>query len=179
MKEGISLYFLAVVPPIEIQEEITELKYEISEKYGSSHALNSPPHITLHMPFQWRDKKFDQLQSLVNTLNENIEPFEVELKDFDFFEPRVVFVNVEDSEPLETLQKEVTSRSRRELKLDNANYRNQAFHPHVTIGFRDLKKPAFYVAKKEFETRSYSAKFEVKQISLLKHDGQHWNIISS
>ncbi len=179
LKSGESLYFLALVPPAEIQENITQFKNEIAEKYGSSHALKSPPHITLHMPFRWKDKRTQELYDFVNSINHDLRPFEIQLKDFDFFEPRVVFVNVIENQTLENLQKEVTSRARKELKLDNANYRNRAFHPHVTIGFRDLKKPAFYEARKEFEERRFSEVFRVREIALLKHDGEKWEVVYS
>lgn len=172
-----SLYFIAAVPPTEIQDEITKLKHEVAERFESSHALRSPPHITLHMPFKWKDKRFDELKLVMEKLNAGIEPFEIKLKDFDFFEPRVVFVDVLESEELNQLQKQVVDVCRKDLKLDNANYKNRSFHPHVTIAFRDLKKSMFYEAKKEFEEREINFEFRVEEIRLLKHDGKKWNAI--
>lgn len=171
-----ALYFIAVLPPPKIQNEITGLKHEISEKYESKHALKSPPHITLHMPFKWKEKRYDELADLMRNLNSDLEPFEVQLKGFDFFEPRVVFVDVVENQMLEEVQKNVVNACRKQLKLDNANYKNRPFHPHVTIGFRDLKKRMFYEAKKEFEKREVSFEFPVNEIALLKHDGKKWNI---
>ena len=172
-----NLYFIAIVPPADIQDEITKLKDEIAEKYGSKHALRSPPHITLHMPFKWKDKRYDELEGVIRQLNENFEPFEVALKDFDFFESRVVFVNVLENEVLNQLQKRVVETCRKQLNLDNSNYRNRPFHPHVTIGFRDLKKPMFYEAKKVFERRVFSCEFRVSRVVLLKHDGSRWRLV--
>lgn len=173
-----ALYFIAIVPPEQIQKEITQLKLEVAEKFNSSHALKAPPHITLHMPFKWKDKKWTQLASIINRFNSQLTPFDIELKGFDFFEPRVIFVNVIENEHLNTLQKSVVDGCRKELNLDNANYKDRPFHPHVTIGFRDLKKTMFYEAKKEFEMRTMSLQFEVGKIALLKHDGVKWSIIS-
>jgi len=172
------LYFIAIVPPVDIQQEITALKHEIAEKYGSTHALNSPPHITLHMPFKWKDKRYDELVEVMKNLNAEMEPFEVRLKGFDFFEPRVVFVNVVENEKLNQLQKKVVEACRKQLKLDNANYKNRPFHPHVTIGFRDLKKAQFYEARKDFEERVASFEFRVEEITLLRHDGKRWSAIT-
>lgn len=172
-----SLYFIAVLPPNEIQDEITKLKHEVAEKYGSKHALKSPPHITLHMPFKWKDKRFHELVEVVKKLNEQIKPFEVQLKDFDFFEPRVVFVDVIENDKLREQQKKVVDICRKQLKLDNANYRNRPFHPHITIAFRDLKKRMFYKAKQAFEGRGFSCGFPVEEVTLLKHDGTKWNVV--
>jgi 2'-5' RNA ligase len=172
-----SLYFLAIVPPQEIQDRITQLKHEVADKFGSQHALNASPHITLHMPFKWKDKKKDQLMNVLERINEKVTPFEIELKDFGFFEPRVVFVNVVENESLNQLQKFVTSICKKELKLDNANYKDRPFHPHATIAFRDLKKSKFYEAREYFEAQKFDEKFNVMEMHLLKHDEGKWNVI--
>ena len=171
-----SLYFIAIVPPVEIQNEITEFKHEIANRFGSRHALNAPAHITLHMPFKWKEKKMEQLHHVIRECNEQLNPFELTLRGFDFFEPRVIFVKVESNVQLDLLQRTVVDNCRRTLKLDNGNYKSQGFHPHVTIGFRDLKKPMFFRAKQEFENRHYASVFTVKDIQLLQHDGKRWNI---
>lgn len=172
-----TLYFIAIVPPPDIQEEVTTLKKEAAEKFNSKHALRSPPHITLHMPFKWKDKRDNELNEMMAQLNEQLVPFKVQLKNFDFFEPRVVFVDVVENEHLDKLQAMVVTACRRSLKLDNANYKDRPFHPHVTIAFRDLRKPMFYEAKKEFEARTFERSFQVEKIQLLKHDGKVWNLV--
>lgn len=171
------LYFIAIVPPKDIQEEITKFKYLIAEKFGSKHALNAPPHITLHMPFKWKDKKIDKLSETINEINSDLHAFQIELSGFDFFEPRVVFVKVIENEKLDKLQSLVVDRCSKKLKLDNGNYKDKPFHPHVTIGFRDLGKKMFYEAKKYFEGQAVSFKFQVKKVELLRHDGKIWNIL--
>lgn len=172
-----SLYFIAVVPPDDIQNEITNLKHVIAEKFGSKHALNAPPHITLHMPFKWKEKKLKKLQETIQEINSDIDPFSVQLNGFDFFEPRVVFVDVKENEKLDNLQKLVVDRCRKKLKLDNGNYKGQVFHPHMTIGFRDLKKRMFYEAKEYFEEKKASFEFRVEKVELLRHDGERWLIL--
>ncbi|MFM7858912.1 MAG: 2'-5' RNA ligase family protein, partial [Flammeovirgaceae bacterium] len=59
----------------------------------------------------------------------------------------------------------------------NANYKGQPFQPHVTIAFRDLRKPMFERAWEEFKHRNFKAEFTVDSIALLKHNGKHWNVI--
>lgn len=172
-----NLYFIAIVPPVKILDEVTALKHEVASKFNSKHALNAPAHITLHMPFRWKDKKLPSLFQVMEELNEDFTPFEIILKDFDFFEPRVVFVDVMPNQALNNFQKKVVKKCRRSLNLDHADYKNQPFHPHVTIGFRDLKKPAFYEAKKYFEGQTFHRSFEVDAVHLLRHDGKEWKVI--
>ena len=122
-----SLYFIAIIPPDPIRKDVLNLQNRVAMEFGSCHALKAPPHITLHMPFKWKGKNLEKLRSLIKGINDEIDSFEVQLKDFDVFEPRVVFVNVETCTELGLLQREVVQKCRRELNLDNANYKNRAF----------------------------------------------------
>ena len=167
-------YFIAIIPPESIKTDILRFKEYFRDQYKSKGALNSPPHITLHMPFE-----FDDEERLVKTLKKfEFESFEIELQDFGCFEPRVIFVDMKENGSLHEIQSRLTSFCKRELQLFNADHSDRAFHPHITIGFRDLKKPQFYTAWKEFENKSYSATFETDRISLLKHDGKIWREFS-
>lgn len=50
-----ALYFIALVLPSPLYEEVTRLKEYFRDRYNSKAALRSPPHITLHMPFKWKE----------------------------------------------------------------------------------------------------------------------------
>jgi len=171
---AINKYFIAIIPPEPIAGEIHKIKEYVRDRYQSKGSLNSPTHITLHMPFEWEKE-----ERLVDTLREiEFTPFEIQLSDFGCFEPRVIFVNVKMSEALHSLQAKVVSTCRQKLNILNAQYRDRPFHPHVTIAFRDLKKTMFQTAWSEFENRKYSATFECRRLSLLKHDGKIWREFS-
>lgn len=172
-----NLYFIAIIPDLEVSQKVTELKREVALKFSSHHALYAPPHITLHMPFRFRADREDRLLDFIMAINSDMKPISTVLNGFDFFEPRVVFVNVEANDSLRKLQHTVVTRARRELKLDNANYKDRPFHPHVTIGFRDLKKAAFFEAKVYYESREFREEFIVTETHLLKHDGASWQKI--
>ena len=173
-----SIYFIAIVPPQKIQDEVTQLKVLVAERFNSKHALKSPPHVTLHMPFKWKNSKWDVLESSIQKINTEIQPFEIELDGFAFFEPRVVFVDVVESSDLSDLQKSVVDVGKKTLKLDNANYKNRAFKPHMTIGFRDLRKPDFYLAKEYFQKREFNVRFPVELVRLLKYNGSRWELVN-
>jgi 2'-5' RNA ligase len=46
------LYFIAIIPPQPYKEKIAGIKQSFAEIYHVSHALKSPPHITLIPPFK-------------------------------------------------------------------------------------------------------------------------------
>ncbi len=56
-----SLFFIAVLPPKEIQAEVTRFKEYAAGHFHSSRALRSPPHITLISPFQWPEERAEEM----------------------------------------------------------------------------------------------------------------------
>ncbi len=168
-----SLYFVAIVPPEPIRSELTGLKNWMFEEFGSKAALRSPPHITLHMPFKWKHHKEKLLETSLKNLASTISTFEVQLHNFNCFEPRVIYVDVEKNEQLASLRNEVMRLSRQEWKLDLPKDL-RGFNPHITIGFRDFKKPQFYKAWEQVKNKPFSAAFSINSLVLLKHNGTHW-----
>ncbi len=89
-----ALYFIALVLPPPLDEEVTRLKEHFRDHYNSKAALRSPPHITLHMPFKWKEKREQELISALQKFCTGRKSFEVELKNFGCFPPRVIFIDV-------------------------------------------------------------------------------------
>jgi 2'-5' RNA ligase len=165
-------YFLAIVPPSPVFEKALELKNYFKEKYHSKASLNSPPHITLHMPFRWKEEREDEL---ITKLEEfGLASFPLQLLNFNSFPPRVIFIDVVPNECLPALQKKLLRYCKKELNLFNADYKDQPFHPHLTLAFRDLKKSTFGEAWNEFSSKPFEATFVVDRFVLLKHNGRVW-----
>jgi 2'-5' RNA ligase len=170
------LYFIAIVPPSPVFEDALKLKEYFQENYKSKAALNSPPHITLHMPFRWRAEKEEKLIERLKDFARQQEPIKICLDGYSSFPPRVIFLNVVSSIPLATFQKELEKYCKRKLNLFNANRLDQPFHPHLTLAFRDLKKEAYRSAWEEFKKKEYKAEFIADKVSLLKHNGKVWTV---
>jgi 2'-5' RNA ligase len=174
-----NLYFIAIVPPQPIYNEALTWKEHFKTRYNSEAALNSPPHITLHMPFKFKESKERSLIEALERFAAQHNPVEIELNNFNVFEPRVIFIDVIKNEKLEALQRQLKRFCKVELNLFNADYKELAFHPHITLAFRDLKKPAFYEAWGEFKERKFEATFVTNEFVLLKHDGTLWNVFKA
>lgn len=169
-------YFVAIVPPSPIYEEAFEQKVYFKTKYNSKASLNSPPHITLHMPFKWKESEQEELAHQLETFAQNMSPVAIHLNGFSSFPPKVIFINVETSAELKGLQKDLERHFKRELNLFNAKYKDLPFHPHLTLAFRDLKKPNYQKAWDEFVGKNYEATFLADKIALLKHSGAVWEV---
>ncbi len=170
------LYFIAIVPPEPIYTFALRQKEYFREKYSSKAALKSPPHITLHMPFRLKEAKQELLVQSLEHLTHDHYCFELKINRFGAFEPRVIYLNINKPDPLVYLQKEIRRTMKSKLNLYNANYKDQVFNPHMTVAFRDLKKPMFYKAWEEFNDKEYMATFVVDSFALLKHDGKQWQV---
>jgi 2'-5' RNA ligase len=172
---SIQKYFIAIVIPEPFQKEVMALKQLVMDRYNSKAALRSPAHITLHMPFEWKEEKES---ILIETLQQFSfkKDFKIELHDFYCFEPRVIFIDILKNELLAELQRNLVSYVKRNLQLFNQADDMRGFHPHVTIAFRDLRKENFYEAYTYFKTQNYTASFNVTNYCLLKHTEKEWKI---
>lgn len=170
-------YFVALIPPSPVYEEALTLKEYFRDKYQSKAALSSPPHITLHMPFLWNEDKEKKLVTKLHEFARQCDPIKICLDNFSAFPPRVIFINVAESDFLDQLQGKLYRFFKRELDIFNANYQDRPFHPHLTLAFRDLKKSNFHVAWQEFSKKEYKAEFMADKISLLKHNGKSWDVL--
>ncbi|MGZ4042025.1 MAG: 2'-5' RNA ligase family protein [Bacteroidia bacterium] len=170
-------YFIAIVLNGELLEKAEQLKHELFERFGLKGALKSPAHITLHRPFRWKEEKETQL---IETLSgfKYAPPFTIELDNFNCFTPRVIYIDLEKSDCLFDLHKQLTLFVSAKLKLLNEAEDIRGFHPHITIAFRDLKKSMFPVVWEEFKTRRFAGTIEVSTISPLKLD-RKWEIHKS
>ncbi|MDP5016367.1 MAG: 2'-5' RNA ligase family protein, partial [Dolichospermum sp.] len=63
-----SRFFIALLPPQEIQEYANDIKHYFADKYACHSAKKSPPHITLQPPFEWSD-------TLVTNLETSLQAF--------------------------------------------------------------------------------------------------------
>lgn len=170
------LYFIAIVPPPPFYEEALNIKRYFSEQYASHGALKSPPHITLHMPFEWREDKEEMLISKLENFLQSQDTCSIRFQNFGCFPPRVIFVGVEKTEALQELQQNLQRFCKQELNLFNANYKEFPFNPHLTVAFRDLKKSFFQKAWEEFSEKKFEGEFSAEAVTLLKHTGKQWEV---
>jgi 2'-5' RNA ligase len=169
-------YFIAIVPPEPLFGALHDLKSHFREKYNARAALRSPPHITLHMPFLWNERKESRLVNALTEFAATRSPFGLRINHFGSFPPRVIFAAIEDSFVLTECQLSLHRFCKVNLNLFNANYQERPFHPHFTLAFRDLRKEAFAEAWNEFSHRTFQEEFTVDRLRLLKHNGKEWDI---
>lgn len=169
------LYFIATLPNPEIRERIKELKLEVKEKYGVKHALKLPAHITVQIPFKFPEAQEPQLLEKLQSFAAGQKPFQVRLNGFGSFPPRVIFIKVENQEPVIQLHKDLQQVTE-EVTGSKDSHKSFSMHPHLTIATRDLDKETYKEAWPEFKNRDFKASFSVERIVLFRHNGKLWEI---
>ena len=171
-----NMYFIALVAPEEIDQQVLKWKNFFKERYECSVALKSPAHITIIPPF-WMNEELEN--DLINSIREfsiiNAK-FEITLQNFEAFQPKVIFVDVVKSKVLDGLCQSFTEFIFSENKFP-IKKEDRPFHPHVTLATRDLYKKAFQEAWDIFSKKKYEALWTVNGISLLRHNKKNWDVI--
>lgn len=168
------LYFIAILPDLQLRARIEAFKKEIREGYGAKRALRLPAHITLHIPFKFVEDNESLLINQLEIFAKGQNPFEIGLNGFDSFPPRVIFVKIENAPPIimlhDKLQETMT-----DFLTTHKQQKADSFHPHITIASRDLTKEAFKKTWAEFKERPFKASFHAESLVLFKHNGKTWD----
>lgn len=169
-------FFIALLPPQEIQNSITDIKQIFVDRYHSKAALKSPPHITLQPPFEWLTSDLPTLSQSLSEFATQQHPIAIDLLGFGAFAPRVIFVNVLKTPELLALQTALMAHVEHHLEIVHPVSKTRPFAPHITVGFRDLTKPNFRAAWAEFQHQPLRGDFIAHNLTLLIHNGQRWNV---
>jgi 2'-5' RNA ligase len=176
MNQSKQRFFIALVPPLEIQQQITEIKLYFAEHYNSSRALKSPPHVTLQIPFEWPVADVPKLEEFLKAFVAKRLAIPVTMSGFAAFAPRVIYVDVVKSSALLELQQDLMVDFETNLGIVNSVSKTRSFVPHMTVAFSDLTEQNFDAAWLEFKERSIFFEFTAAELILLIHDGSQWNI---
>ncbi len=162
-------YFIAITLPEPLRSEIENLKRHISVTYHTKSVLKSPAHITIIPPFFWGNET-----ELLEELNEfTCPPFTIQLKNYQRFNQRVVYIDVVENSQLMHLYEMFNTRFYERFSGLNKK-RPYVFHPHITIGNRDWKPEQFNKCWNDFKDKEYSAQFEYTKLTLLKNINSLW-----
>lgn len=164
---------MALIPDEGILRQANDIKEVLRQKFGVKYALKSPPHITLKMPFNYKESKEELLTKRLGEFLKEQLPFSVHITGVGSFGNRVIFLDIKKSPALESLQRSMRSFCKVELNLlEELSDRN--YHPHLTVAFKDLKPALFSEMLHEVKSRSVKGEFIAAQVVLLKRIDGRW-----
>jgi 2'-5' RNA ligase len=170
------LYFIALIPHIGLREEIMEIKERMRDEYGAGHALRSPAHLTLQMPFKRSFADEALISGALERFALHEHPFRIDLDGYGSFPPRVIYIRIINPEPVRALHTRL-----RQMLVDVLGFEQQEvtaeLKPHITIATRDLTATAFSEAWPVMQKEKFTGDFRAESIFLLKHNGRSWDIL--
>lgn len=172
-----AMYFIALVAPDDINRQVLQWKERMKEKYGCVAALKSPAHITLIPPFWMKQEKEPALTISLTGFSRHQSGFGIQLNNFSCFRPKVIFIDVVKNSGHDKLHHDIHKHISATSPV-TVEQEERPFHPHITIATRDLYKKAFYEAWEYFSRIHYNADWFAKEISLLRHNSSHWEVLS-
>ena len=167
------LCFIGITPPETISAPISQLKQEISTRFGTTHALKSPPHITLQPPFEWPSEDDNTLCRTLENFASQQKPFSLTLDDFGFFGKRVVFIKIAEHQPVLTLHHHFLQSVADKLPI-KAPGNAREIHPHITLATRDLDDESFALIRHYIAGKTCRAQIIVDSVVLFRHHDKKW-----
>jgi 2'-5' RNA ligase len=165
--KGMGKYFVGLLPPPAFEAQIKLLKQGIAAQFQVKYALQAPAHLTLKMPFRYKEAKERELGVRLTTLLETQAPFQLQLAGIGYFGRRNIHQQVVASESLLQLQATLRSYCKKSLHLvEELSDRN--FQPHVTLAYKDLKLEQFEEVLAFARSHAERGEFWVDQAYLLK-----------
>lgn len=169
------IYFLAILPPEPLAQKVKEVQNDIANNYGSKEAYKRPAHFTLIAPFKIPEKREEGIIPPLKAFADQQRPFTIQLNNFNHFDKRVIYIDVEDPTKMQQLQKKLRNHMIRQMDFSDQDVRPKELTPHMTVAFRDLSAENFQKAWKAYQHRTFSSSFTANTFHLLKHDNKQWH----
>lgn len=176
------LYFIAIMLPQWVDNEIITFKNDMEQRFQSKKALRTASHITLKAPFKLPAAAHSNVLDWFNNMNITVAPFIQNIKDFGAFNNKrnpVIYVQPVMNASLQQLQHEVLQQFIPAFPKEPVSRQEHIFSPHITIAYRDLQSRYFKEAWEEYKTKQYRVEFEVNAFQLLLHTDGRWKMISN
>ncbi len=173
----LSKFFVAIVCPPLLQDRINKLKSWVKEEYHCRVPMNSPPHLTLIPPFRSELQNESLVLNALNSFQYMTAVPEIRLLNFSHFDRRILYIRVIEDQVLPDLKTK--------LELHFISILGEVivpdlrdFHPHITLARAGRRRSAFHRAMEHFAASEFEDQFHADKISLLKHDGESWQVMA-
>ncbi|WP_345072591.1 2'-5' RNA ligase family protein [Hymenobacter fastidiosus] len=166
------LFLVALLPPEPVLGQVWALKQAVRQRTGSRNAVRLPAHITLIPPTRQPAEFEASCRQTLRAFAAARQPFLVGLENFDWFGDRTLFVRVTEAAALRSCHAALLAWCATRLPAVAPEAR--PFTPHLTLATRDLPAAQVPALRQDFAARTFAATFEVRTLTLFRHDGQQW-----
>ena len=175
--KGMGKYFVGLLPHATLEAQFKLLKQSFAEQFHVKYALQAPAHLTLKMPFLYKESKEAELAARFTSLLETQEPFFLQLTRIGHFGKRNIHQQVAPSESLMQLQTTIRSFCKGSLHLVE-ELRDRNFQTHLTLAYKDLKPIKFEEVLAFARNNAVRGEFLVEKAYLMKKVDNRWQLIA-
>ncbi len=129
-----------------IHNYVRKQELSISRMFNTRGGLRQSPHITIKFPFE--TDNLESLERYFDELVETVEPFEIEIDGIDYFEPKVIFLNVCPNKNISALHFKVLKDLREQFSIQSHELEGKNVRFHITLAYKDLTEEDFCESKK-------------------------------
>jgi 2'-5' RNA ligase len=171
-----NLKLIAIVPPEPVFTDIRKEQEYIAETWGPKHALRTPPHLTIVPPLSLTSGEMGWLFGMASALAATFYPFRLELKDYNSFKPRVVFI--QPIVPKELYDLYELWHQALMVKMPHVldRYPDRPYNPHVTLAHKDVTHPQFDKIWNYYSGKKYRKSFQVDHFCILSYHEHGWEV---
>lgn len=168
------LKLIAIVPPEPVFTDIRKEQEYIARTWGPSHALRTPPHITIIPPVALSSAQTGWLSGMAYAIASHGKAFTLKLYDYDFFRPRVVFVRPIVSPELQELHDLWRQALIARMPHILDKYPDRPYHPHMTLAHKDVHGRQFEAMRRYYSAKTYRTEFIADHFCILTYQGDGW-----
>lgn len=163
----------AILVSDEVRAYAAAVGADLARRFGTNPAPREEPHITLKQAFEV--PSLEPHERYLDELAAGIEPFEIVLSDIGFFEPDIIFLDVEPDPRLETLRRKVLRDLGERFRVRPYPLEGDAYHFHATLA-QGLPPAATAEARRMLAAGGVRFRFAFDTLGLLYHTGEHWTV---
>ena len=153
-----------------------QMELELCDKFGLCWGLRQSPHVTIKAPFD--TEKLEPFVDYLEGLAKEIVPFDVELNGFNYFKPKVIFLDVKENPSLKDLHFRILKDVKEKFKIEPHQFEGENVKFHSSLALEDVTEEKFEKAKKYLTKYNPNFKFKAKTLGIFYHLGDAgWVIV--
>lgn len=144
-----------------------QIELELCDKFGLCWGLRQSPHITIKAPFD--TNKLEPFVDYLESLAKEIGPFDVELDGFNYFKPKVIFLDVKENPSLKELHFRILKDLKEIFEIEPNPLEGENIKFHSSLALEDVTENKFEKAKEYLTKYKPHFKFKVKTLGIFYH----------
>lgn len=152
----------------EVHNYMSKLQLDILKQYGANPGIKASPHITLKLGFNVSN--IEPFEEYFDELIDEIDPFEICIRNIGFFEEGIIFMDVEHTQQLDRLRRRILHDLSVRHGIKPYPLEGDGYHFHATLAY-GMPKHDFTHAKTKLENLKVEFRFVLETLGLLCNTG--------